>query len=74
LLDVTLPDADGFDILRKIRQHTTLRAVPFIMVTGNATREGVLKGLAAGADGYITKRFDPDNLVATIRAVLGLEK
>jgi len=38
------------------------------------TREGVLKGLAAGADGYITKPFEPDNLVATIRAVLGLEK
>jgi CheY-like chemotaxis protein len=74
LLDVTLPDADGFDILRKIREHPALRVVPVIMVTGNATREGVLKGLAAGADGYITKPFEPDNLVATIRAVLGLEK
>jgi len=69
-----LPDADGFDILRKIREHPALRVVPVIMVTGNATREGVLKGLAAGADGYITKPFEPDNLVATIRAVLGLEK
>jgi two-component system OmpR family response regulator len=73
LLDVTLPDADGFNILQKIRKHPALRAVPIIMLTAQATREAVLKGLAGGADGYMTKPFEVDNLIAAIRAVLGLE-
>jgi CheY-like chemotaxis protein len=74
LLDVTLPDADGFNILQKIRQHPALRAVPIIMLTAQATREAVLKGLAGGADGYMTKPFEVENLIAGIRTVLGIEK
>lgn len=73
LLDVTLPDADGFNILQKIREHPQLRAVPIIMVTAQATREAVLKGLAGDADGYLTKPFEVENLISAIRAVLGLE-
>jgi CheY-like chemotaxis protein len=73
LLDVVLPDADGFNILQKIREHPQLRAVPIIMITAQATREAVLKGLAGGADGYMTKPFEVENLIAAIRAVLGLE-
>ena len=57
LLDVELPDADGFDILFSLRQHPALKNVPVIMLTGKATREAVLKGLATGADGYVTKPF-----------------
>lgn len=74
LLDVHLPDADGFNVLQKIRQHPALRAVPIIMLTAEATREAVLKGLAGGADGYMTKPFEVENLIAGINAVLGLEK
>ncbi|HWA14273.1 MAG TPA: response regulator [Burkholderiales bacterium] len=73
LLDVVLPDADGFNILQKIREHPQLRSVPIIMITAQATREAVLKGLAGGADGYMTKPFEVENLIAAIRAVLGLE-
>ena len=72
LLDVMLPDADGFDILLRVRQHPVLRDVPVIMLTGKATREAVLKGIAAGADGYITKPFEPHSLLRAVRAVLGL--
>ena len=72
LLDVVLPDADGFDILYKMRQHPQLRSVPTIMLTAKATREAVLKGLLGGADGYITKPFEVDVLVKAVRAVLGL--
>ncbi|MBC5783861.1 response regulator [Ramlibacter sp. USB13] len=72
LLDVVLPDADGFDILMRVRQHPVLKEVPVIMLTGKATREAVLKGIAAGADGYITKPFEPHALLRAVRSVLGL--
>jgi len=74
LLDVTLPDADGFDILLKIRQHPVLKSVPVIMLTAKATREAVLQGLAGGADGYITKPFEVDALIKAVGTVLGLPK
>jgi len=72
LLDVTLPDADGFEVLAKMRQHPALKDVPVIMLTAKATREGVLKGLLGGADGYLTKPFEMDTLMRAVRAVLGL--
>lgn len=72
LLDVMLPDADGFDILLRVRQHPALKNVPVIMLTGKATRESVIKGLASGADGYITKPFEADALMHAVRTVVGL--
>jgi CheY-like chemotaxis protein len=72
LLDVVLPDADGFDILLRLRQHPALKDVPVIMLTGKATRESVLKGLAGGADGYVTKPFEADALMRVVRTVLGM--
>ncbi len=72
LLDVMLPDADGFDILLRLRQHPALKNVPVIMLTGKATRESVIKGLAGGADGYITKPFEADALMHAVRTVVGL--
>lgn len=71
LLDVVLPDVDGFDILWRMRQHPALKAVPVIMLTGKATREAVLKGLHGGADGYITKPFDVEVLMSAVKTVLG---
>jgi len=72
LLDVMLPDADGFDILLKMRAHPVLKSVPVIMLTAKATRESVLRGLAGGADGYITKPFEVDSLIKAVSTVLGL--
>lgn len=71
LLDVRLPDGNGFDILRSMRQHPVLRSIPVIMLTAEATREAVLKGLQGGADGYVTKPFEQDQLIAAVKAVLG---
>jgi CheY-like chemotaxis protein len=73
MLDVLLPDANGFDILHKMRQHPVLKRLPTIMLTGEATREAVLKGILGGADGYITKPFDIHHMVRAVKAVLGLE-
>jgi len=72
LLDVSLPDVDGFDVLLKIRQHPSLRTMPVVMLTAKATRDAVLRGLAGGADGYITKPFEIDVLMQAVRVVLGL--
>ena len=72
LLDVELPDANGFDVLARMRQHPVLKSIPVIMITAEATREAVRKGLQAGADGYITKPFEPDCVVIAVREVLGL--
>jgi CheY-like chemotaxis protein len=74
LLDVQLPDVDGFHILSRMRQHPTLKSVPIIMLTVSATRADVLKGLHFGADGYVTKPFDFEVLVKAVRTVLGLDE
>jgi len=72
LLDVMLPDVNGFDILSKIREHPVLHEVPVVMLTSIATREAVLKGLTRGADGYVTKPFQLDVLVQVIQTIFGL--
>ena len=72
LLDVVLPDADGFEVLTQMRQQEALKSVPVIMCTGKATREAVLDGLLRGADGYITKPFDVDMVLKAVKTVLGL--
>ncbi len=72
LLDVELPDANGFDVLARMREHAVLKIMPVIMLTAEATREAVLRGLQAGADGYITKPFEPQSVVTAVREVLGL--
>ena len=72
LLDVSLPDVDGFDVLSRIKQHPVLKSVPVIMMTGKATREAVLKGLVRGADGYITKPFNVEVISQAVKSVLGV--
>jgi two-component system, OmpR family, response regulator len=74
LLDVVLPDADGFDILGELRQHAAFKHSAIVMLTAKATREAVLRGLAGGADGYVTKPFEMDVLMKAVRAVLGMQQ
>lgn len=70
LLDVQLPDVDGFAILRHIRATPELRDLPVIMVTALISDEDVLRGLKEGADGYIFKPFRWQTLHACIEKVL----
>lgn len=72
LLDGTLPDVDGFQVLRSLRQNPMLRDVPTLMMTGRATREAVLDALSSGADGYLTKPVDAEMLITAVRAVVGM--
>ena len=72
LLDVNLPGTDGFSVLARIRQHPALRMIPVIMLTAQASRGDVLRGLSGGANGYITKPFEHEALMKSVRAVLGI--
>jgi DNA-binding response OmpR family regulator len=67
LLDVMLPDIDGFEVLRMIREVST---VPVIMLTAKGEEDDRVKGLELGADDYVTKPFSPRELVSRVRAVL----
>lgn len=67
LLEVVLPDRDGWDICRQLRD---LSDMPIIFVSARAGKDDVVKGLEVGADDYIAKPFDNDELIARIRARL----
>ena len=67
VLDVMLPDMDGFEVLKMIREIST---VPVIMLTAKGEEEDRVRGLELGADDYVTKPFSPRELVSRVRAVL----
>ena len=71
LLDIVLPDADGLQILGRLRAHPKYARMPVIMMTGKADVTDVKAGLAAGADGYVSKPFKMSALVAAVNLVLG---
>jgi DNA-binding response OmpR family regulator len=68
LLDLTLPDSSGFDLLKELKQQDI--NVPTIFLTGNSLESDKIKGLEMGGDDYITKPFSYPELVARINAVL----
>lgn len=72
LLDILLPDANGLQILERIRLHPKLAKLPVIMMTGKSSAQDVAAGLSAGADGYVTKPFKMSGLVKSVKQVLGL--
>jgi len=67
VLDVMLPDVDGFEVLRMIRE---VSSVPVIMLTAKGEEDDRVKGLELGADDYVTKPFSPRELVSRVKAVL----
>jgi two-component system, OmpR family, KDP operon response regulator KdpE len=67
ILDLMMPGMDGFETLRRIRSRSK---VPVIMLTARAGDADTLKGLQGGADDYVTKPFNPDELAARVAAVL----
>ena len=70
LMDLGLPDGDGLDVTRRLREDERTRWVPVIILTGRSTVVDKITGLEVGADDYLTKPFDPGELVARVRAVL----
>ena len=67
LLDVMMPDCDGFEVCRRIRRKSFM---PIVFLTARGEEFDTLKGLELGADDYITKPFSPREVVARVKAVL----
>jgi two-component system, OmpR family, alkaline phosphatase synthesis response regulator PhoP len=70
LMDLGLPDCDGLDVCRRMKEEERLRWLPVIILTGRSNVVDKITGLEVGADDYLTKPFDPGELVARVRAVL----
>ncbi len=70
LLDVMLPDADGFRILAQMRRNPALALLPIVMLTAKDSAEDVRRGMELGADGYVTKPYSKTILADTIAKVL----
>jgi len=70
LLDIMLPELDGLEICRILKNEPSTRAIPIIMVTAKEEESDVVLGLGLGADDYVTKPFSPKELIARIKALL----
>jgi diguanylate cyclase (GGDEF)-like protein len=70
LLDVDLPDLDGFEVCRRLKESPEARHIPVIFLTGTVTTEAKVRGLDLGAVDYVTKPFDEVELRARVRAAL----
>lgn len=70
LLDVMLPDGDGFDVLAKLRRHADFERLPIVMLTAKQDPHDIARGLALGADGYVTKPYSKNILVGVLAGVL----
>lgn len=72
LLDIMLPKKDGFEVCQQIRANPRWKSIKVVMLTAKGRDTEVSKGLALGADAYMTKPFSTKDLVAKVRELLGL--
>jgi class 3 adenylate cyclase len=73
LLDIVMPEMDGYEVCRRIRVTSTTQLLPVVMITASGS-EGKLKALEAGADDFITKPFDKAELLARVRSLIRIKR
>src|SRR3954452_1826191 len=74
LLDVGVPGADGFEVLRALRASHPAAALPVVMATARGQSELVVRALELGANDYVTKPYDPPVLLARVQAQLSAKR
>jgi two-component system, sensor histidine kinase and response regulator len=72
LLDVMMPELDGYEFTRRVRQNKSLPYIPILLITAHG-QASLVEGLDAGADDFIRKPFDPEELYARVRSLLRLK-
>lgn len=70
ILDIMLPDMDGFDLLRNLRNNSVTKKLPVIMVTAKTSEIDLVRGLDSGADDYIRKPFSVIELITRVKVLL----
>lgn len=73
ILDVMMPEPDGFEVCRRLKDSTASEFIPIILVTAKANPDDVVAGLDAGADEYLTKPVDQAALMARVRSALRIK-
>ena len=73
LLDVNMPFVDGFEVCRRLKSNCETRLTPVVLVTALSATEDRVKGIKAGADGFLSKPFDQSELLAHVRSLLSLK-
>lgn len=73
LLDVMMPGVDGMEVCRRIKTDDKTKYIPVIMVTAKRESEDMIKGMELGANDYITKPFNPEELLARVRVHLRIK-
>jgi DNA-binding response OmpR family regulator len=72
VLDVMMPGMSGFDVLAWVREHEWVFDLPVLLLTAKVQLDDQLTGWRTGCDGYVTKPFDPDDLIAQIDTLLDI--
>lgn len=71
LTDVNMPNMNGIELVKNLRQEDAYKFIPMLMLTTESAGDIKMQGKAAGATGWIVKPFNPDQLLSTIKRVLG---
>jgi putative two-component system response regulator len=74
LLDVMMPEMDGLEVCKKLKDNPSTRRIPVVLITGSTDRELRIKGLSAGANDFLTKPIDRPELIARIRNLLRIKE
>ncbi|NTV63216.1 MAG: response regulator [Oscillochloris sp.] len=74
LLDVMMPEMDGFEVCRRIRSNPALAMIPVLMITALDDQESLIQGIEAGADDFVTKPFNRAELRARVRTITRLNR
>jgi len=74
LLDVMMPEIDGFEVCRRIKENEQHRSIPVVMITALATKQDRVTGIEAGADDYISKPIEPTEVLARVGMLLKVKR
>lgn len=70
ILDVMMPGLDGYEVLTFIRETPRLEGLPVVMLTARAQLDDIQRGLTLGADAYLAKPFDPEELFSVVESLI----
>lgn len=73
ILDLMIPEIDGFGVLEKIRSNEKTQDLPVIIVSARTSDRDILEGLKGGANYYIPKPFEPQELISSLELILGIK-